>query len=79
MKKNIINFFDFVKKNIIIKKECDIEDLSPIHRFHIECENYKQIFEQIIKLFPKFEYENKEDEIEINTLLNFQKCIYYGD
>ena len=79
LKKNIINFFDFVKKNIIIKKECDIEDLSPIHRFHIECENYKQIFEQIIKLFPKFEYENKEDEIEINTLLNFQKCIYYGD
>ena len=79
IKKNIINFYDFVKKNIIIKKECDIEDLSEIHRFHIENEKYINIFEDIIKIFPKYEIKNKEDEIETNVLLNFQKCIYYGD
>jgi hypothetical protein len=79
IKKNIINFYDFVKKNIIIEKECDIEDLSEIHRFHIENEKYINIFEDIIKIFPKYEIKNKEDEIETNVLLNFQKCIYYGD
>ena len=77
----IFKMYNYAKdKNILTYPIIEnIEDLSPIHRFHIEIENYKKIFEEIIKLFPKFEYENKEDEIETNTLLNFQKCIYYGD